>query len=171
MSTKPSIEMDLPVMSALQASSKNVTSLGKRLHSANQLINKQGSLLFTAKVNVNYQLDEFLRRAEASSSSLKRKSRRIDVTEVSDDEAPNSDPIHNRSNNGYMQSNISSTNSNFSEIENIRSPREIQKRIPMILYKWGPIISIPPDKFFLNLLSCRGYESLLFPSNNSSYKT
>ena len=48
-------------------------------------------------------------------------------------------------------------------------PLEDQKKVDLVIFKWGPVEPINPERFFLKLLSSRGYEISTIPALNSHY--
>lgn len=48
-------------------------------------------------------------------------------------------------------------------------PLEVQQKVDLVIYQWGPVEPINPERFFLKLLSSRGYEISTIPALGSHY--
>lgn len=48
-------------------------------------------------------------------------------------------------------------------------PLQVQQQVEMVMYRWGHVEAISPERFFLKLLSSRGYDSSMIPALSSKY--
>lgn len=48
-------------------------------------------------------------------------------------------------------------------------PKQVQSKVAMLIYQWGPSEPINPEQFFLDLLASRGYDNKLVPALTSQY--
>jgi hypothetical protein len=48
-------------------------------------------------------------------------------------------------------------------------PHEVQRKVDLVIYRWGPVEPMNPERFFLKLLSSRGYEISTISALNSHY--
>ena len=49
------------------------------------------------------------------------------------------------------------------------SPLQVSKKVKMVIYKWGPVEPINPERFFLKMLLSRGYATKMIPALTSKY--
>lgn len=59
--------------------------------------------------------------------------------------------------------------SNISEKYDVHGPLQVQQEVDLVIYRWGPVEPINPERFFLKLLSSRGYDGTLIPALKSQY--
>jgi hypothetical protein len=48
-------------------------------------------------------------------------------------------------------------------------PLQVQQQVEMVMCRWGHVEAINPERFFLKLLSSRGYDSNMIPALTSKY--
>lgn len=54
---------------------------------------------------------------------------------------------------------LTDKNPHCEEDENIYNPSEVQKRVKIIVQRWGRVVPIDPEIFLLRILESRGYET------------
>jgi hypothetical protein len=50
------------------------------------------------------------------------------------------------------------------------SPLQVDKKVKMVIHKWGPVAPINPERFFLKMLLSRGYSSSMIPALTSQHR-
>lgn len=50
------------------------------------------------------------------------------------------------------------------------SPQQVNKKVKMVVHRWGPVEPINPERFFLKMLLSRGYATKMIPALTSQYR-
>lgn len=50
------------------------------------------------------------------------------------------------------------------------SPLQVNKKVKMVVHRWGPVEPINPERFFLKMLLSRGYATKMIPALTSQYR-
>jgi hypothetical protein len=50
------------------------------------------------------------------------------------------------------------------------SPLQVDKKVKMVIHKWGPVAPINPQRFFIKMLLSRGYSSSMIPAITSQHR-
>lgn len=73
----------------------------------------------------------------------------------------------------YSPSSTDGDSDNSSDdprFNDVYGPFQIQKRVEIVVQRWGAIASIPPDKFLIRILSSRGYSTDMIPALQSEFR-